>query len=90
MKGIMELSTDDLIAISALNDTVRKMDECLDSVAAQFTMLFGYPSQCAPKETVERLKLLVELNSYRMMKPDILSGGGGWSEITICFDYEKN
>lgn len=89
MKGIMELSTDDLIAISALNETVRKMDECLDSVAAQFTMLFGYPSQCAPKETVERLKLLVELNSYRMMKPDILSGGGGWSEITICFDYEK-
>jgi hypothetical protein len=89
MKGIMELSKDDLIAISALNQTLQKMDECLDSVAAQFTMLFGYPSQGAPKETLERLKLLVELDSYRMMKQDILPGGGGWSELTLCFDYEK-
>lgn len=89
MKGITELNADDLGAMSILNETVRKMDECLDSVAAEFTMLFGYPSQGAPKETLERLKLLVQLNSYRMMKQDILSGGGGWSEITVCFDYEK-
>jgi len=89
MKGITELNTDDLVAISTLSDTLMKMDDCLDSVAAQFTMLFGYPSQGAPKKTLERLKLLVELNSYRMMKQDILSGGGGWSEITLCFDYEK-
>ncbi|OAD18817.1 hypothetical protein THIOM_005577 [Candidatus Thiomargarita nelsonii] len=89
MKGITELTTDDLIAISTLNETLRKMDECMDSVAAKFTMLFGYPSRGAPKNTLERLKMLVELNSYRMMKQDILLGGGGWSEITLCFDYEK-
>ncbi len=89
MKGITELNTDDLLAISILNDTIKKMDECLDSVASEFTMLFGYPTQGAPKETLERLKLLVELNSYRMMKQDILSDNGGWSEITVCFDYEK-
>ena len=89
MKGITALKTDDLIAISRLNDTLYKMDECLDSVAAEFTMLFGYPTQGAPQEKIERLKRLVELNSYRMMKQDILLGGGGWSEITICFNYEK-
>ncbi|MEN8217940.1 MAG: hypothetical protein ABFS56_16540 [Pseudomonadota bacterium] len=89
MKGITELTTDDLTAISTLNDTLRKMDECLDSVAAEFTMLFGYPGMGAPKNTLERLKLLVEFNSYRMMKQDLLLGGGGWSEITLCFDYEK-
>ncbi len=89
MRGITELSTDDFVAISTLSDTLEKMDECLDSIAAEFTMLFGYPSRGAPKETLERLKLLVELNSYRMMKQDILLGGGGWSEITACFDYEK-
>ncbi len=89
MKGLTELSTDDLIAMSLLNDTIRKMDECLDSVAAEFTMRFGYPSQGAPKEKLARLKLLVELNSYRMMKQELLLGGGGWSEITMCFDYEK-
>lgn len=89
MKGITELNTDDLVAISTLHDTLKKMDECLDSIAAEFTMLFGYPNQGAPKGTQERLKLLQELNSYRMMKHDILPGGGGWSEITACFDYEK-
>jgi hypothetical protein len=89
MRGITELNTEDLAAISTLNDTVNKMDECLDSVAAEFTMLFGYPSQGSPKKTSERLTLLVEFNSYRMMKDDILLGGGGWSEITACFDYEK-
>jgi len=89
MKGITELNTDDLNAISTLNDTIKKMDECLDSVATEFTTLFGYPNQGAPKRTAERLKLLLELNSYRMMKHDILPGEGGWSEITACFDYEK-
>jgi len=89
MRGITELNTEDLVSISTLNDTVNKMDECLDSIAAEFTMLFGYPSQGAPKKTSERLTLLVEFNSYRMMKEDILLGGGGWSEITACFDYEK-
>ncbi|RKZ49895.1 MAG: hypothetical protein DRR16_07750 [Candidatus Parabeggiatoa sp. nov. 3] len=89
MKGITELNTEDLNTISTLNNTIMKMDECLDSVAAKFTMLFGYPSRGAPTETLERLKLLFELNSYRMMKQDILLGGGGWSEITVCFDYEK-
>lgn len=89
MKGITELSTDDLVAISTLSDTITKMDDCLDSVAAEFTMLFGYPTRGAPKETLERLKLLMELHSYRMMKQDLLLDGGGWSEITVCFDYER-
>jgi len=89
MKGITELNTDDLVAISTFTDTIRKMDECLDSIATEFTMLFGYPTHGAPRETQERLKRLLELNSYRMMKHDILPGGGGWSEITVCFDYEK-
>jgi len=89
MKGLTELNVEDLGAISTLNKTLHKMDECLDSVAAEFTMLFGYPSQGAPNRTSERLKLLVEFNSYRMMKHDILLGSGGWSEMTICFDYEK-
>jgi hypothetical protein len=75
--------------MSSLNETIKKLDECLDSVAAEFTMLFGYPSRGAPKERSERLKILVQFNSYRMMKQDILSGGGGWSEITICFNFEK-
>lgn len=89
MKGITELDTNDLLAMSALNNTISKMDECLDSIAAEFTMLFGYPTRGRPKETLERLKLLVQLNSYRMMKQDIFGGEGGWSEITVCFDYEK-
>jgi hypothetical protein len=89
MKGITTLTTEDLFAMSSLNETIKKLDECLDSVAAEFTMLFGYPSRGAPKERSERLKILVQFNSYRMMKQDILSGGGGWSEITICFNFEK-
>lgn len=89
MKGITALDTKDLLAMSALNGTISKMDECLDSIAAEFTMLFGYPTRGRPKETLERLKLLVQLNSYRMMKQDILLGEGGWSEVTVCFDYEK-
>ncbi|MCK5719165.1 MAG: hypothetical protein KAH84_04350 [Thiomargarita sp.] len=89
MKGITELNTNDLVAISTFNDTIKKIDECLDSIAAEFTMLFGYPTKGAPRETQERLKLMLELRSYRMMKHNVLPKGGGWSEITACFDYER-
>jgi hypothetical protein len=89
MRGVTELKTEDLMAMSTLDDTLSQIDECLDSVATEFTMLFGHPSRGAPGERLERLKLLMELKSYRMMKQDILFGDGGWSEITLCLDYEK-
>jgi hypothetical protein len=90
MNQVKELNANDLVAMGALSNTIRKMDLCLDSVASEFTELFDTPSLGIPTQTQERLQDLVKYEQYHMTKAPLLHGGDGqwgWSDIRICFSY---
>lgn len=90
MDCVEELKTDELEAIEQLPETIRKMDVCLDSVAAEFTELFDIPTIGAPAQTQERLQDLLKFKQYHMTKAPLLQGGHGewgWSDVRIGFTY---
>lgn len=92
MNRVEEFKASDLVAMGELSETIRKMDLCLDFVAAEFTELFDYPTLGIPKQTQERLQDLVKFKQYHMTKAPLLHGGGGewgWSDIRICFAYHE-
>ena len=92
MNRVEELKANKLVAMGGLSETIRKMDICLDSVAAEFTELFDYPTLGIPKQTQERLQDLVKFKQYHMTKSPLLHGGTGewgWSDIRICFSYDE-
>lgn len=88
MDAITQLNVQDLFSIEHLQQTIRKMDECLDSVVPEFIKLFGSPNLGLPHNTIERLRLFIDHKTYRMCKKDILAGKGIWSEIGVGFVYE--
>lgn len=92
MNQVAELNADDVVAMSHLDNTLKKMDLCLDSVTAEFSELFGYPNIGAPKQHKERLRDLGLFKQYHITKEPILHGGGGewgWSDIRISFAYNE-
>ena len=92
MDHVAELTTDNLVAISCLHDTLKKMDMCLDLVMAEFTKLFGHPTIGSGKQNQERLRDFVTFKQYHITKNPILHGGGGewgWSDIRVCFTYNE-
>jgi len=92
MNQVVELKAGDLVAMGALSNTIRKMDMCLDSVAAEFTELFGAPTLGIPQHTQERLQDLVKYEQYHLTKAPLLhgsSGEWGWSDIRVCFSYSE-
>ena len=92
MDHVAELNTDNLVAINYLNDTLKKMDMCLDLVMAEFTKLFGSPTIGGGKQSQERLRDFGTFKQYHITKEPILHGAGGewgWSDIRVCFAYNE-
>lgn len=92
MNQVVELKAGDLVAMSTLSETIRKMDLCLDSVSAEFTELFDAPTLGIPQHTQERLQDLVKYEQYHITKAPLLHGGKGewgWSDIRVSFSYTE-
>jgi len=92
MNRVEELNAGDLTAMATFSQTIKKMDACLNSVAAEFTELFDAPTIGAPKQTRERLQDLIKYEQYHMTKAPLLHGGEGefgWSDVRICLSYHE-
>jgi hypothetical protein len=81
MASAGDFNFNDLIAMTAMNTTIAKMDECLDLVKPKMIELFGNPYQY----DYERLKQICKNMRYSMWCTDIT--GTGYSEVMIGFEF---
>ena len=65
-----------------MNETIKKMNECLNSVKPKLIECFGQPYEY----DYERLKQICKWNQYVMWKDNII-GDSGYSEITVGFGF---
>lgn len=85
MASAGDFNFQDLIVMSEVNATIRKMDECLDMVKPKLTEAFGAPYEY----DYERLKQICKQSQYVMWSRNII-GENGYSEIAVGFGFDDN
>lgn len=85
MDSAGDFNFQDLIVMSEVNATIKKMNECLDMVKPKLTKCFGVPYEY----DYARLKQICKQNQYVMWSKNII-GENGYSEITVGFGFDDN
>ncbi len=85
MESAGDFNFQDLIVMSEVNATIKKMDECLDMVKPKLTEVFGSPYEY----DYERVKQICKQNQYVMWSRNII-GENGYSEIAVGFRFDDN
>lgn len=85
MASAGDFNFQDLIVMSEVNATIRKMDECLDMVKPKLTECFGAPYEY----DYERVKQICKQSQYVMWSRNII-GENGYSEIAVGFRFYDN